>query len=84
MELIETVDVVCVCVCVCVCVRPRAHACACVHALRIVSIDTILRFINTLIIIINSYTSPHNDKIIDVERYNNLYKLHDGSVSFTC
>ena len=34
------------CVCVCVCVRARARA------LRIVSMDKILHFINTLIIII--------------------------------
>ena len=37
---------VCVFVCVCVCV------CMCVRALRIVSMNKILRFTNTLIIII--------------------------------
>ena len=41
---------VCVCVCVCVCVRACVRARA--RALRIVSMDKILRFINTLIIII--------------------------------
>ena len=38
----------CVCVCVCVCARARAR----VYALRIVSVDKILRFTDTLIIII--------------------------------
>ena len=37
----------CVCVCVCVCVCARAR----VYVLRIVCTDTILLFINTLIII---------------------------------
>ena len=41
----------CVCVCVCVCVRARVSA----RALRIVSMDKMLHFINTLIIIINLY-----------------------------
>ena len=36
----------CVCVCVCVCVR------ACARAVRIISKDTLLRFINTFTIII--------------------------------
>ena len=58
---------VCACVCVCAracvraCVRARVHACvhACVcvygraRALRAVSMDKILRFTNTLIIIVN-------------------------------
>ena len=48
-----------VCVCVCVCARARVCVCACVcvrvraRALRIASTDKILRFINTLIIIID-------------------------------
>ena len=47
----------CVCVCVCVCVHtPR---CVYVYALRIVSINTILRFTNTLIII-NYYLKEVN------------------------
>ena len=39
-----------VCVCVCVCVRACVRAC--VNALRIVSMNKILRFITTIIIII--------------------------------
>ena len=48
---------VCVCVCVCACVRAcvracaRVRVCACVHALRMVSTDKSLRFINALIVI---------------------------------
>ena len=44
----------CARVCVCACVRARACARACVrvHALRIVTTDKILRFINILINII--------------------------------
>ena len=42
---------VCVCVYVCVCVCVCACARACARALRIVSMDKILRFTNTLIII---------------------------------
>ena len=38
----------CVCVCVCVCVRVCVYVHACMHALRIVSMDEILHFINTL------------------------------------
>ena len=40
------------CVCVCVCVRACVRACVRLYALRIVSTDTILCFINTFIIII--------------------------------
>ena len=43
---------VCVCHCVCVCVCAGARACVCVCDLRIVSMDTIMRFTNTLIIIV--------------------------------
>ena len=49
---------VCVCACVCVFARARARArvcvcmCMCAHALGIVPMDKILRFTNTLIIII--------------------------------
>ena len=74
----------CVCVCVCVCV----HACACVrvYALRIVSTDKTLRFINTLII--NYYcdtgdrhvaTTPSSRKqarFIDLLTASLVYSLH--------
>ena len=43
----------CVCVCVCVCVRARAFV---VYAVRMVSKDKILRFTDTFIIIIITYT----------------------------
>ena len=50
---------VCVCACVCACVHAYAHVCvcvracahACVYALRTVSTDEIVHFINTFIII---------------------------------
>ena len=40
------------CVRACVCVRARARVCVCVCALRIVSTDKIVRFVNTVLIII--------------------------------
>ena len=45
---------VCVCVCVCAFARACVRSCvrACARALRIVSTDKILRFINTFIIIV--------------------------------
>ena len=51
----------CVCVCVCVCVSARAR----VYALRIVSRDKILRFKNTLILVVNYHYS------LNVENYAN-------------
>ena len=54
---------VCVCVCVCVCVRACVCVCACmcvhVYALRIVSMDKILHFTNTLIIFYYYFTAGH-------------------------
>ena len=52
-----------VCVCVCVWVRAcvRASECVCLYAFRIVSTDKILRFINTLIMMI--ITSPFSSKV---------------------
>ena len=44
-----------VCVCVCVCERARACSRACVRALRILSMDKILRFIFLLLMIIINY-----------------------------
>ena len=58
---------VCVCTCVCVCVRACVRACvhacvrACVHVFRIVSMDKILHFVNTFIIII-IIQSSHQDR----------------------
>ena len=49
---------VCVCVCKCVIVCVHAHARACVNTIRIVSMDKILRFTNTLIIILTLSSSP--------------------------
>ena len=41
---------VCVCVCVCVCVYVCVCVCVCIYALRLVSLEKIMRWINTLII----------------------------------
>ena len=49
------------CVCVCACVRARARVCVSVYALRIVSMDTILRFTNILVVIIIT-TGTRNDR----------------------
>ena len=58
----------CVCVRVCACVR--ACVCLCVYALRIVTADTILPFINTLIIII--YIRTLQQALQDVDCYRKI------------
>ena len=55
----------CVHACVCMCVRVHMHAC--VYALRIVSVDKILRFTNTLIIIyyLSLKITPHQSQAVN-------------------